>query len=148
MSEDLLIGLAATAIPLVVLGFLLLRRSPVIFRFFMALLLVGLGYLGVTGALDDIGRIVKGEQEPLVAPAAAPVEPTPAPAPAEPPAAEPTPEPAPLPPAEAPVGEPAPPPVEATPEETAPDPESAPPPPETAPDGAVTPPEELPPANP
>lgn len=147
MSEDLLIGLAATAIPLFALGFLLLRRSPAIFRFFMALLLVGLGYLGVTGALNDIGRIVKGEQEPLIAPAAAPVEPTPAP-PSEPPAADSAPEPAPLPPEEAPVGEPAPAPVEPTPEDIAPEPEASPPPPEMTPDGGVTPPEALPPANP
>jgi hypothetical protein len=143
MSEDLLIGLAATALPLLALGFLLLRGSPVIFRFFMGLLLVGLGYLGVTGALDDIGRIVKGEQEPIVAPAAAPVQPSETtPAPAEPPAAEP------LAPAEAPVGEPAPAPVEATPEETGPEPEASPPPPETLPGGDMTPPDALPPANP
>ncbi|MFN0220067.1 MAG: hypothetical protein ACKVP4_14790 [Hyphomicrobium sp.] len=78
MSEDLLVGLAATAIPLLVLGFLFLRRNAAVFRFFVALLLVGLGYLTATGALVDIGRMVQGEGTAVVAPVDTPAAPTPA----------------------------------------------------------------------
>ena len=83
MSEDLLIGLAATAVPLLAIGYLVLRRNPAVFRLFLALLLVGLGYLTATGALTDIGRMVQGKDAPAEATASEPA-PTRAPAPATP----------------------------------------------------------------
>ena len=44
------------------------RRRP-IFWFVLALILVGLGYLGSTGALDDIGDLVVGGSEATPEPA-------------------------------------------------------------------------------
>ena len=147
MNEDLLIGLAATAVPLLVLGYLFLRRNPAICRFFVALLLVGLGYLAVTDALSDIGRIVQGKDAAVVRPTAGETAPPAAQAPAEPPAVE-QPAAAPLAPTDAPVGEPAPAPVEAQPQDAEPEPENMPPPADTEPSGGATQPETLPPANP
>ncbi len=89
MNEDLIVGLLATAIPLFAVGYLMLRRNAGIFRMFIAMLLIGLGYLTATGAMNDIGASVMGkvhqaipETAPVTAPVSAPVT-----APATPPAA-------------------------------------------------------------
>ena len=82
MNEELIVGLLALAVPLFAVGYFMLRKETGIFRMFMAMLLIGLGYLTATGAINDIGGKVLGHKamelpaEP--APVAAPV---PAPAP-------------------------------------------------------------------
>lgn len=116
MNNELLVGLATLAIPLFAVGYLMLHRKAAIFRMYSAMLVLGLGYLALTGALSDIGRDMLGTlgvkttapaetapTEPPAAPATeTPAAPPPAPA-AESPAPE-TPAPAP----EAPKSEPAP----------------------------------------
>lgn len=102
MNTDLLIGLAATAVPAYVVGYLMLNKYMPVFRMYLAMIAIGLGYLYFTGGLEDIGatfgRHMK-ETPTVVAPApatkpAAPAAETPkteaAPAPA-PAAAEPKP---------------------------------------------------------
>ena len=97
MSSNLIVGLLATFIPLFAVGYLMLKGKPPIFRMFVAMLLVGLGYLTATGAIEDIGARVAGGSEvavpaemqkaPEAAKAAAPAAEAPkadaAPAPAE-----------------------------------------------------------------
>ena len=82
MNQDLIVGLVATGIPLFAVGYFMLRRNAGIFRMFMAMLLIGLGYLTATGAMNDIGSKVlgSGHMMPTSEPAAAPVAPAPAPA--------------------------------------------------------------------
>jgi hypothetical protein len=118
--NDTALGFIAAAVPLVILGFLFLRRLPWIFAFFVALLAVGLGYLQTTGTVREIGQKVREvvpagvlperksapakettapAAPPAEAPAMAPATPAPEPAPAPaatppPPAAAPTPAPA------------------------------------------------------
>ena len=82
MNEDLIVGLLATGIPLFGAGYLMLRQQPGIFRMFAAMLLIGLGYLSATGAMNDIGGKVMGkvngmtpEETPAAAPAPAPATP-------------------------------------------------------------------------
>ena len=77
----MLVGLAATAIPLFAVGYLMLRKNAGIFRMFAAMLLIGLGYLTATGTMNDIGAKVLGRtaamtptEEPAPAPAPAAVE--------------------------------------------------------------------------
>ncbi len=85
MNQDLIVGLLATGIPLFAVGYLMLRRNAGVFRMFMAMLLIGLGYLTATGAMNDIGSKVLGtghEMATEAVPAAAPPPATPAPAPA------------------------------------------------------------------
>ena len=144
--NDTTLGLVSAAVPLLIIGFLILRRLPWIFAFFVALLAVGLGYLETTGAVRDFGHNVRAalpegvlapkahEAEPASGPAMAPAEEKPAegpamaPAspPAEPPAAAtPTPE---TPPATPPAAEPATPAPETPPaQETTPAPAPTPP---------------------
>lgn len=115
MKQELLVGLLALGVPLLALGYLMLRRNRGVFRMYLAMILIGLGYLTATGALTDIGRTLMGAegevmpvQSPAPAPAAetpAPAAETPAPAPAEPAPAEPASPPAETPP---PASEPAP----------------------------------------
>lgn len=125
MNQELLVGILALGVPLFAVGYLMLRRSRGVLRMYIAMLLIGLGYLTATGALTDIGRTLmgaEGEVIPASAPAATP-----------PPAAPPTPAAAPETPAPAP---------EATPPaaEPAPAPEATPPPAtETAPAPAPAP---------
>ena len=76
MSENLLVGLLATLVPLFVAGYLMLQKQAAIFRMFVAMLLVGVGYLTATGAIEDIGARVTGKAnanvegvEPVAAPA-------------------------------------------------------------------------------
>jgi hypothetical protein len=87
MSEELIVGLLTLAIPLLGAGYLMLHRNAGIFRMFVALLVIGLGYLGFTGSLADIGRTVLGK-------AGMETMSSPEPAESTPPAAEPPPAPA------------------------------------------------------
>ena len=80
MNKDLIVGLIVMFVPLFVAGYLMLRRQPGIFRMFMAMLLVGLGYLTLTGAVNDIGATILGKKERMMAPAPVPAT---APAPAK-----------------------------------------------------------------
>lgn len=57
--NDTTLGIIATAVPLIVIGFFALRRLPWIFAFFVALVAVGIGYLHTTGAIKDIGHEVR-----------------------------------------------------------------------------------------
>ena len=84
MNKDLIVGLITTFVPLFAGGYLMLRKQESIFRFFIAMLLIGMGYLTATGAINDIGRTVLGKinydhATPMVpagtAPAAAPAAP-------------------------------------------------------------------------
>ena len=106
MINDTALGLIVAAVPLLIIGFLALRRLPAVFAFFVVLLAVGLGYLETTGAVRDFGHKVRATlpagmlpahkstppsdasttTTPTDAPAMAPAEPAPAPTP---PAAEP-----------------------------------------------------------
>lgn len=141
--NDTTLGLVSAAVPLLIIGFLILRRLPWIFAFFVALLAVGLGYLETTGAVRDFGHNVRAvlpegvvarkahEAEPASAPAPAPAEEKPAEgpamAPASPPAEQPatTPE---APPATPPAAEPATPAPETPPaQESTPAPAPTPP---------------------
>jgi hypothetical protein len=101
MNEELIVGLLALAVPLLGGGYFALRNNTMIFRMFVAMVLVALGYLTVTGALNDIGGTILGKApvaatvEKTAAPAEKPAAPAPAPkveAPAAPaPAATPPP---------------------------------------------------------
>ncbi len=48
-------GVLALALPLFLLGLLILRRNGAVFLFYVVLCAVGIGYLVTTGAADDIG---------------------------------------------------------------------------------------------
>ena len=120
MINDTALGLIVAAVPLLIIGFLALRRLPAVFAFFVVLLAVGLGYLETTGAVRDFGHKVRATlpagmlpahkstppsdasttTAPTDAPAMAPAEPAPAPTP---PAAEPAPAPANPPPSNEPA---------------------------------------------
>ncbi|AGK59243.1 hypothetical protein HYPDE_37858 [Hyphomicrobium denitrificans 1NES1] len=127
--NNTVLGLVAAAVPLLIIGFFILRRLPWIFAFFVALLAVGLGYLETTGAVRDFGHKVRTvlpegvlknrahEAEPAAGPAMAPASP-----PAEQPATTETP------PANPPAAEPATPAPETPPaQETTPAPAPTPP---------------------
>jgi hypothetical protein len=60
MNFDLLAGLAVTFTPLAGIGYIMLRKQAGIFRMYIAMLLIGLGYLTLTGGLNDIGARVLG----------------------------------------------------------------------------------------
>jgi hypothetical protein len=128
--NDITLGLIAAAVPLLILGFIALRRLPWIFAFFVALVAVGLGYLTTTGTIKDFGHKVRVTLPAGLIPehkanttegapaAKAPEEsPAMAPSPAATPPAEPTaPAPQPSPPESAPQpAEPAPSPAPANP---------------------------------
>ena len=81
MMTDLVVGLLATAVPALAVGYLMLNKQPPIFRMFIVMVLVGLGYLTATGAIEDIGAKVQGKAAPT--PVAAPAT-SPEPAKAEP----------------------------------------------------------------
>jgi outer membrane biosynthesis protein TonB len=145
--NDTTLGLISAAVPLLIIGFLILRRLPWIFAFFVALLAVGLGYLETTGAVREFGHNVRtvlpegvvARKAHEAAPASAPEEkPAEAPtmAPTSPPAEPATPAP------EQPSSEPATPPE--TPPAAAPE---TPPAQESTPAPSTTPaPESTPPA--
>lgn len=83
MDNALIAGIATLGLPLLIVG-LLFRRSLAIFFFYVALVVVGIGYLTSTGAISDIGHFtlntagVKEDTVPMVPPP----EKMPAPAPA------------------------------------------------------------------
>lgn len=56
-----LIGLLILGIPALIIGWAVLRqqRRPIFF-FYLALLAIGLGYLAVTGAAEDVYKAVFG----------------------------------------------------------------------------------------
>ena len=56
MTIATVIGLAAIALPLLIVFWLVFARRRAIWWFACALLLVGLGYLAATGAAHDIGQ--------------------------------------------------------------------------------------------
>lgn len=81
MTETL-VGWAVLGIPLLVIGLLPLGRSRAVAFFYIAMLVVGLGYLTTTGALQDIGRqalvyVDDFRGSPATEPAAAPAAATP-----------------------------------------------------------------------
>ncbi len=82
--NEVLVGWAALGIPLLVIGLVPFGRSRAVAFFYIAMLILGLGYLTTTGAVRDIGReaLVYVDK---IAPRDAPVAATPA-APATPPA--------------------------------------------------------------
>ena len=116
MINDTALGLIVAAVPLLIIGFLALRRLPAVFAFFVVLLAVGLVYLETTGAVRDFGHKVRAtlpagmlpahkstppsDASTTTAPAMAPAEPAPAPTP---PAVEPEPAPANPPPSNEPA---------------------------------------------
>jgi len=146
--NDTTLGLISAAVPLLIIGFLILRRLPWIFAFFVALLAVGLGYLETTGAVREFGHNVRTvlpegvvarkaheaapaastpEEKPAEAPAMAPT--TPPAEPATPAPEQPSSEPA-TPPETPPAAAPETPPAQEStpaPSTTTPAPESTPP---------------------
>ena len=50
-------GLIALGVPLLLLGLLFLRRNKPVLGFYVVALLIGLGYLTATGAVDDVGTL-------------------------------------------------------------------------------------------
>ena len=56
MTIATLIGVAAIAVPLLIVFWFLFRRQRAMWWFACALLVVGLGYLAATGAAHDIGQ--------------------------------------------------------------------------------------------
>lgn len=83
MNPDLLIGLAATAVPAYVVGYLMLNKNMPVFRMYLAMIAIGLGYLYFTGGLEDIGAMFgkhrnEAPAAAVSAPAAKPVEHAPA----------------------------------------------------------------------
>lgn len=80
MNMELIVGLLVTAVPLIAIGYFMLAKQPGIFRMFVAMVLIGLGYLTATGALTDIGSQIMGNA--ATTPVEAPAAPAPAPAPA------------------------------------------------------------------
>ena len=71
MNDELIVGLLVLAVPLFAVGYLMLRRQAGVFRMYIAMLLIGFGYLAMTGALNDIGRKVL-QRGAVAVPAAAP----------------------------------------------------------------------------
>lgn len=70
MIPATLVGGLVLGIPLLIVSWWFLRRNRAVYLFAVALILVGLGYLAATGALQDIGNIFVGAPEP--GPAATP----------------------------------------------------------------------------
>lgn len=79
MNKELLAGLVALGLPLFAVGFFMLRRNASVFRMYIAMLLIALGYLSLTGAINDIGARVLGYTSEIAPqPATAPAGPAPA----------------------------------------------------------------------
>jgi hypothetical protein len=64
MDTSTVVGALLLGVPAFLVAYLglFMRRRPV-FWFALALIAVGLGYLGSTGALTDVGDLVVGEAE-------------------------------------------------------------------------------------
>ena len=50
------VGILVLTLPILLVGYLLLRRMLPVYGFLVALVLVGTGYLVVTGAATEVGR--------------------------------------------------------------------------------------------
>jgi hypothetical protein len=83
MNMELILGLLVTAVPAIAIGYFMLSKQPGIFRMFVAMVLIGLGYLTATGAINEIGtKVLSGTYgAPTHVPEASPVTTAPAPAP-------------------------------------------------------------------
>ncbi len=57
---ELYVGILTLTLPVLLVGYLLLRRMLPVYWFLVALVLVGTSYLVVTGAAIDVGRAVVG----------------------------------------------------------------------------------------
>jgi hypothetical protein len=66
------VGILALTLPILLIGYLLLRRMMPVYWFLVALVLLGTGYLVVTGAAVDVGRAVMGIASGVKAPAPKP----------------------------------------------------------------------------
>jgi len=67
MIPSAVAGALILGVPAVIIAYLVLYKQPRwIFWFTFALILVGLGYLGGTGALSDIANAVLGDAAPEV----------------------------------------------------------------------------------
>jgi dipeptide/tripeptide permease len=67
MIPPVALGALIVGVPAVVVAYLALFKAPrAIFWFALALIVVGLGYLGATGALVDIADAVLGVEAPPV----------------------------------------------------------------------------------
>lgn len=104
---DTHLGLIVTAVPALIIGLVLLGRYKPVLWMYIGAMAIGLGYLTVQGAIQDIGRETRTylpsekAAEPVAAPEPAPaVAPEPEPTPVPAPQAVPEPSPAPAPPAE------------------------------------------------
>lgn len=73
-------GLLTLGVPLVLLGLILLRRNVPVLVFYFVAIIVGLGYLTSTGAVDEIGEAAL-EQTGFATDTSG-IAPAPAPAPA------------------------------------------------------------------
>lgn len=51
-------GILTLGLPPMIIGYFLLRQYRMLQWFFLALLVVGLGYLAATGAVSDVGEAV------------------------------------------------------------------------------------------
>lgn len=75
---DLFAGLLAIAVPALIVGFIVLGRTRPVFLMYIAAMVLGLGYLAVTGAVSDIGKQAlafvekSGSPAPQMAPKAQP----------------------------------------------------------------------------
>jgi hypothetical protein len=78
-------GLLVLGVPLALLGLLFLRRNVPVLVFYFVMLVVGLGYLTTTGAVEDIGK-TSLDKAGMAAEKAAESAPAPATAPAPAPA--------------------------------------------------------------
>lgn len=81
MTSDAIIGLVVTGLVGFTIGYLMLNKKPPIFRMYLAMLGLAIGYLYATGAIEDIGAKF-GRHTPSPAAAVPATAPTPAQAPA------------------------------------------------------------------
>lgn len=114
---DTHLGLIVTAVPALIIGLILLSRYKPVLWMYIGAVAIGLGYLTVQGAIEDIGKetrtylpaekaaepLVAPEPAPAVAPEPGPTPPAPVPAPSPSPAPETAPAPSPVPAPEAPA---------------------------------------------
>lgn len=67
MIPPAVVGALILGVPAVIVAYLVLFKQPrAIFWFAIALIAVGLGYLGATGALTDVADAILGSEPPLV----------------------------------------------------------------------------------
>lgn len=72
MEMPVALGIAVLAIPLILFGILFLRRSRAVFMFYIALVIVALGLLTVTGTMATVGNYAQATLwggDPVPAPA-------------------------------------------------------------------------------